>query len=82
MYPTTSQNSPHRHPFWLSNAGRTLNQSDWPKKDNLENNPIIIKTGDCEPRGRAVLLCSLTLLLSTQVPLPNKVSCFVSLCAS
>ena len=35
-------------------------------------------TRDCEPRGTAVLLGSLTLLLSAQVPLPNKVSCFVS----
>ena len=35
------------------------------------------KTRDCEPRGR-VLLGSLTLLLSTQVPFPNKISCFVS----
>ena len=40
------------------------------------------KTWDCEPHGRAVLLGSLTLLLSTRVPLPNKVSCFVSMCVS
>ena len=32
----------------------------------------------CEPRGRAVLLGSLTLLLSTRAPFPNKMSCFVS----
>ena len=31
---------------------------------------------------RAVLLGSLTLLLSTRVPFPNKVSCFVSTCVS
>ena len=31
---------------------------------------------------RAVLLGSLTLLLSTQVPFPNKISCFVSACVS
>ena len=30
------------------------------------------KIQDCEPRGRAVLLGSLTLLLATWVPLPNK----------
>ena len=36
------------------------------------------KIQDCEPRGRAVLLGSFTLLLATWVPLPNKVSCFVS----
>src|SRR5574337_591907 len=40
------------------------------------------KTRDCEPRGRAVLLGSLTLLLSTRVPFPNKISCFVSTCVS
>ena len=40
------------------------------------------KTQDCEPRGRAVLLVSLTLLLSAQAPFPNKVSCFVSMCVS
>ena len=40
------------------------------------------KTRDCEPRGRAVLLGSLTLLLSTRVPFPNKISCFVSICVS
>ena len=40
------------------------------------------KTGDCESCGRAVLLHSLTLLLSTQVPFPNKTSCFVSTCVS
>ena len=31
---------------------------------------------------RAVLLGSLTLLLSTRVPFPNKISCFVSTCVS
>ena len=40
------------------------------------------KTRDHKPRGRAALLGSLTLLLSTWVPLPNKVSCFVSTCVS
>ena len=37
---------------------------------------------DSEPHGRRVLWGSLTLLLSTQVALLNKVSCFVSLCVS
>ena len=32
--------------------------------------------------GRAVLLGLLTLLLSTRVPFPNKISCFVSTCVS
>jgi len=36
------------------------------------------KTWDCKPCGRAVLLGSLTLLLSTRVPFPSKISCFVS----
>ena len=40
------------------------------------------KTQDCEPHGRAVLLGSLTLLLSTRAPFPNKLSCFVSTCVS
>ena len=40
------------------------------------------KTWDCEPCVRAVLLGPLTLLLSAWVPLPNKVSCFVSTCIS
>ena len=32
--------------------------------------------------GRAVLLGSLTLLLSTRVPLPSEISCFVNTCVS
>ena len=48
-------------------------------KDHLETNPITIKL-DCEPRGRAVLLGSLTLLFFTWVPFPNKKSCMVSTC--
>ena len=38
-------------------------------------NPITIKPQDWEAHGRAVLLDSLTLLLSARVPLPNKISC-------
>ena len=60
--------------------GRTLSQHDWPKTTRkLISSP---KTQDCEPRGRAVLLGSLILLLSIQVPFPNKISCFVSRCVS
>ena len=40
------------------------------------------KTRDCQPRSRAALLGSLTLLLSTRVPFANKISCFVSICVS
>ena len=47
-----------------------LSQNDWLKTTQKL---------DCEPRGRAVLLGSLTLLLSTRVPFPNKISCFVSI---
>ena len=35
-----------------------------------------------EPCGRAALLGFLTLLLSTQMTIPNKISCFVSTCVS
>ena len=42
-----------------------------------ETNPITIKP-ETEPRGGAVLPGSLTLLLSAWVPLPDKVSRFVS----
>ena len=40
------------------------------------------ETWDYEPHGRAVHLGSNILLLSTWLPLPNKVSCFVSTCIS
>ena len=40
------------------------------------------KTWDFRPHRRAALLGSLTLLLATWVPLPNKVSFFVSTCVS
>ena len=67
------------HPSQLSDAcltRRTLNQTDWPKATwKLSHHH---ETLDCEPCGRAVLLCSLPLLLSTRAPLPYKVSCFVS----
>ena len=56
--------------------GRTLSQGDWPE---MTGNQPYQKTRDC---GRAVLLGSLTLLLSTRAPLPNKVSCFISTCVS
>ena len=38
------------------------------------------KTWGCQPRGRAVLLGSLTLLLFTQAPLSNKASYLLSTC--
>ena len=41
-------------------------------KDNPETNPYSHKTWDCQPRGRAVLLGSLNLMLSATVPFPIK----------
>ena len=84
--PTTSQNPSLWHPSWVNKACTTRkdSESEWLAKDNPETNPITIKpkTVSHKPRGRAVLLGSLTLLLSTQVPFPNKISCFVSTCVS
>ena len=60
---------------------KTLSQSDW-SETTWKLIPIVIEPRDCEPHGRAVLLGSLTLLLFSWAPLPNKVSCFVSTCVS
>ena len=67
----TSQNPSHWNPSWLSDTplGRTLSQNDWP--ETIQKLTPLLQTEDCEPRGREVLLCSLTLLLSTQAPLSN-----------
>ena len=68
------------HPSWLSNACNTKKdpKSERLAKDNPETNHH--KTWDCKPHGRVVLLSSFILLLSTQVSLSNKDSCFVSTC--
>ena len=81
--PSTSQNPSHQHPSWPSDACaiRKDPELEWLAKDHLETNPITIKP-DFEPRSRTVLLGSLTLLLSTRVLFPNKISCFVSTCVS
>ena len=81
---TTSQNPSLWHPSWLNKACTTRkdSQSERLAKDNLGTNPITIKPCDCKPCGRAVLLASPTLLLSTWVPVPNKISSFVSTCVS
>ena len=81
--PTTSQNPSLLHASWLNKACTTSkdSESEWLAKDIPETNHFTIKP-DCEPRGRTVLLGSLTLLLSTRVPFPNKISCFVSTCVS
>ena len=74
--------------FWLSDAHAIGKgpASDWMRtwarwlaRDNPNSpNPTHRKTWDCKPQGRAVLLVSLTLLLSTPASLFNKVFCFVS----
>ena len=72
MYLTTSPNPSVWHPCWLNKEGmhhQKDSESEWLAKDNLEINPITIK-----PESRAVLLGSLTLLLSARVPSINKVS--------
>jgi len=81
--PTTSQNPSHWHPSWLNKAWTTRkdSESEWLAKDDPETNPITIKP-ETEPYGRAVLLASLTKLLPTWVPFPNKIPCFVSTCVS
>ena len=75
-------NLSHWHPSWLSNVPATKKdpQSECLARANLETNPINIKPETVS--GRAVLLGCLTLLLSAQGPLPNKVSCLVSTCIS
>ena len=71
---TTSQNPSCWHPSCLSNEYATMkDESGWWAKDNLETNPITIKpeTGS-QPPVRAVLLGSLTLLLSARASFPIK----------
>ena len=76
---TTSQNPSLQHPSWMNKACTTRkdSESEWLAKDNPETNPITIKP-DFEPRSRTVLLGSLTLLLSTRVPFPNKISALLA----
>ena len=83
IYPTTSQNPSRWHPSWLNKACTTRkdSESEWLAKDNPETNPITIKP-ETLPSSRAVLLGSLTLLLSTRVPFPDKIFCFISICVS
>ena len=77
--PTTSQNPSLWHPSWLNKACTTRkdSESEWLAKDNPETNPITIK-----PRLWAMWESSSPgfpyFLLSTRVPFPNKISCFVS----
>ena len=59
---TTSQNSSHWHPSWLSDMCITRKdpESEWLARNYLETNPITIKP-KTELHGRAVLLGSLIL---------------------
>ena len=85
--PPTFQNPPRWNPSWPSNAHATRKdpESEQLARNNPETNLNTIKP---EPASHAaqwlaglqVLRGSLTLLLSSRVPLPNKVSCFVSTC--
>ena len=79
---TTSQNPSHWHPPWLNKVCTTRkeSESEWLDKDHPETNPITIKPR-LQPCGRAVLLSSLALLLSTQAPFPIK-SLDLSACVS
>ena len=82
--PTASQNPFCWHPSWLNKACTTRknSESEWLAKDNPETNSITIKPKTATQFCRAVLLGSLTLLLSARVLFPNKISCFVSTCVS
>ena len=67
---------------WMRHAppGRTLSQNDRLKTTQKLTHHH--NTQDWQPGGQAILLGSLTLLLFTWVPFPNKISCFVSTCVS
>ena len=70
------------HLGWTRHAPPERTQElEWLAKDNPETDPITIKLKTAS-HVTAVLLGSLTLLLSTWVSFPNKISCFVSTCVS
>ena len=81
-YSATSQNPPLWHPSWPSNVctSRKDPESEQFGQRQPRNQSHPHKTRACEPCGRAALLASLTLLLSSRVSLSRKISCFVSLC--
>lgn len=69
----------HWNPSWLS-GGAHYQQGPWGEwlaRGDSEANPITWTQG-CKPHDRAVLLGSLTLLLSAQMPHANQAPCFVS----
>ena len=73
--PSISQNPSCWHPSCLSNGCPTGKkpESEW-LAWGTQKLILSLKTRDGKPHGRAILLGSLTLLLSTRMPLPNKVS--------
>ena len=84
MRPITSQKPSHWHLSWLSNVCTTRKdsaQNGWPKTTRKlipsRSNPRLRARA-----GRAALLGSLTLLLSSWQPLPDKISCFVCTCVT
>ena len=81
--PTTFQRPFCWHPSWLNKAHTTRKDSELDQlaKDDSETNPITMKP-ETVSHVTAVLLGSLTLLLSTRASFPNKISCFVSTCVS
>ena len=84
----TSQHPLCWNPSWLNEVCTTrkdpktknIKQDDWP--ETTWKLTHYHKTRDCEPCGRAVLLGSLSPLLSARVPLPNKAFCSASTCVS
>ena len=71
----------HQEGLWVRmiDEGQPGNQSHHHETQDCEpHQSHHHETQDCEPHVRAVLLGSLTLLLSARAPLPNKASSFVS----
>ena len=71
--------------FVLAEQGMYHQKGLWSQNDWLKTTQKLIPSPQnprLRARGRAVLLRSLTLLLSTWVSFPNKISCFVSTCVS
>ena len=71
--PSTSQNPSRWHPSWLSDACAT--RKDWIRMIGQRppgNESHHHKTQDCEPRGRAALLGSLTSCSPPGCPFPIK----------
>ena len=78
-----SQNPVCWNPCWLSKACATVTdpESAWLSRDNLETNPTTIKPETVSPVTEPSSWVPLPAALHP-VPLPHKVSCFVSICVS